>query len=457
MMELRKVKDIKEIKQLHKQIFESEFPEQDFFKKLKTRVLDIYLFDQDKTTIGYSIVYNQKKERNYHLWLGGILPSFQGKGYHGQFLDKMVGIAGLNEYKTLTVASYNHRPNMLRLVIKKGFKIIGTEEGSYGDKIKIKFKYFITAKNEIRISLTNVCNFKCFFCHNEGLDAESPATLSNNKLEKILDQAALNNCSSITFTGGEPVINKDALSFAIDFCNKLTVKPDLIIVTNGSLLDTELLETIRAYRGSIRVNLSFHSFKEGIFNKITQTEGNFEKTLKGMELLRQSEIDFRLNCVVLKGVNDSENDFQKIIADSLKKKIKRVTFLELLVTEQNKELQKYFISYNNIKTRLNKVSQNIGKLILEFENNKKIRYMLTIAGQSISLEIFKLTCRSGCQNCINIRNRTIGPDGEYYPCFIQSNTKCGVVAENMAEAFLEGDEVIKKNAEKYGSDSPIIV
>ncbi len=41
----------------------------------------------------------------------------------------------------------------------------------------------------------------------------------------------------------------------------------------------------------------------------------------------------------------------------------------------------------------------------------------------------------------------IGPDGEYYPCFVQQQNSCGNVSENMAEAFRQGDKVIEQYVE----------
>ena len=163
MLKFSKVDDIEEIKQLHFKIFETEFPMEDFKKKNATKFLDKYIYYKNNDLVGYCIVFNKKEELCYHLWLGGVLPEYRSQGIKGSYLEYMINMARNNKYKSITLSSYNHRTSMLRLVIKKGFKIVGTEEGSYGDGTKILFKYPIKVREQVRISLTNLCNYKCFF------------------------------------------------------------------------------------------------------------------------------------------------------------------------------------------------------------------------------------------------------------------------------------------------------
>lgn len=456
MIKFLKIDDIEKMQYLHEKIFEEKFPMEDYIKKSKTKILDKYIFYKNNDVVGYAVVFNKKDELSYHIWLGGVLHNYRKQGCFAKFLDYMINIAINNNYKSITLSSYNHRSDMLRLAIKKGFKIIGTKEGSYGDGIKILFEYPIMPKEEVRISLTNLCNFRCFFCHMEGLDASNLIKLSKDKLEKILLQCKINNCESITFTGGEPLINKELIEFAIKFCNKFKYKPKLKIITNGSLIDLEFIKMIKLYEGDIKVNVSFHSMKKDVFNMITETEDNFIKTLEGINLLEREGINFRLNYVVLKGINDRKEDFKTLVLESLNRNIKSITFLELLVTDKNKEMFKYFLEYDEIKRIISDTCEEIGELTVEYENQKKIRYVFNKENQKLYLEVFKLTCRVGCKSCINGKDRTIGPDGEYYPCFVQSDEKCGNVSKNMADAFREGNRIIKEYADKQKNKSSII-
>ncbi|SHH23591.1 radical SAM protein [Clostridium grantii] len=455
MIGVSKTEDIEKIQYLHKMIFQEKFPIYDFRKKSESKILDKYILYDNNDIVGYTIAFNNKEKLNYHLWIGGILPQYRKSGYFGEYIEYMVNKARNNKYKSITVSSYNHRPNMLRLAINKGFKIVGTKRGIYGDGIKILFEYLVTSKEEVRISLTNICNFKCFFCHSEGLDDTSLVKLSKEKLENILYQCKINNCETITLTGGEPLITRELIEFSIEFFNKSKYRPKLKIITNGSLIDIKFVNMIKLYEGDVKLNVSLHSMKKEKFDMITQTKNDFIKTVDAIKLLEIEDINFRLNYVVLKGINDTIEDFETLILESFNKNIKSITFIELLVTDKNINMLKYFLEYNEIKKLIKNSCVKIGELTAEYENKKKIRYVLHKENKKLNIEVFKLTCRLGCESCIENKDRTIGSDGEYYPCFIQSNKKCGNASENMAEAFKKGNAIIEEYAKNYGSNNPI--
>ena len=276
-------------------------------------------------------------------------------------------------------------------------------------------------------------------------------------MAKILYQCKENNCKTVTFTGGEPLVHKELIDFAIDYLNKSNYEPDVKIITNGSLIDTEFIKNIKSYKGDLKVNLSLHSMNENIYNKITKTNNNLIKTLKSIELLEREEIPLRLNYVVLKGINDTKEDIITLLLESLSRNVTAITFLELLMTEENKNNREYYLSYDEIKRTIENTCEQKGELIVEYENKKKIRYIFYTEKQKICLEVFRLTCMTGCKSCLSNKDRTIGPDGEYYPCFVKSDQICGNVSLDMREAFNSGDRIIEGYGKKYGDVSPIQV
>lgn len=446
MIKLVKHDEIEDIKVLHYKIFNEEFPIDDYMEKLKTKVIENYLFFEDDDlshVVGYSIIFNKKEEKRYHLWLGGILSEYRNKGYCGDFIDEVIKCARDKQYKSVTLYTYNHRPDMIRLAVKKGFRIIKTEEGTYGDGIKIFFQYDINYNEEIRISLTNKCNFKCFFCHQEGINIENKISLDKEQLLRILKQCKINNYRNITLTGGEPLINKDLIELIFKFCKENKYNPNIKIITNGFFIDENFIKVLNLYKHYLKLNISFHSVDEQIFNKITKTNNKYNKVLEGIDLLLLNNINFRLNYLMLKDINDSYEQVKSLVEFGIKKQIKQITFLELLDTKENNIFEKYVKSYNDIKKSIEYVCKDIGHLKVEFENSKKIRYILSKNNKKIILEVFKLTCSIGCKKCLKIKDKSIGPDGKYYPCFLRSDIKYDNVCENMKEVFQQGELIIE--------------
>jgi len=298
MITILKVDFSPEIKDLHEEIFGNEINGKRISEEQANGNIDVYILTHNNKHVGYGIVKKNKALLSYHIWLGGVLPDYQKKGIFGFFLNEIKKFAANYQYKFISASSYNHRPKMLTLFIKRGFKISGTSIGTYGDKIKINFRYDVPNKNDVRISLTNKCNFNCFFCHKEGLDVNNFNELSIINLEKILYQADLNNYRSITFTGGEPLITRPALKFAINFCNQLQNKPNLTIVTNGSFLDIDFIKTLQEYEGNIRLNISLHSVLKETFYKITNRANPYTNVLNNLDLLVKNDINFRINYVI---------------------------------------------------------------------------------------------------------------------------------------------------------------
>ena len=450
MIENREVYSLEEIKKLHKDIFFEEFPKNEFRKKESSKKLKNFVFYKEKTPIGYTIIFDKKKDLTYHLWIGGIIPEFQKKGYYSEILDVFNEMVKEKEYRAITVCSYNHRPHMMRLLIKKGYKITGITEGKYGDQLKIIFKHNVNNKKEIRIGLTNACNFKCFFCHGEGFNSPKAIFLEEEKLKKILNQAYENGFRQITLTGGEPLLNRNGISTTIEHCNKMDEYPILKIITNGSLIDVKFIETLKKYKGNISLNLSLHSVDEEDFDVVTSSIGQLNKIIENIKLLKKNEIDFRVNCVFGKseiGISDTER-IQKFLNTCMELGVEEVTFLEMLVYKNNVELGKRYISFENISKLLKEINNSKEYFQILKKSEKKETYLLKEKKGSLKINVFRLTCQRGCETCLDSKDMMIGADGCYYPCML-SEIKYKDVSCDMKGAFIEGEKLIRSNIKKF--------
>jgi len=160
--------------------------------------------------------------------------------------------------------------------------------------------------NYLRISLTDNCNLRCFYCMPEEEYEFTPASrlMQADEIEalaKIFVQLGVNK---IRLTGGEPLVRKDAADIIIRL-SKLPVK--LTITTNGTRLDdyVEVLEQA----GIRSLNISLDTLQSEKFQLVTR-RNQFQKVYDNIQLLLKKDFHVKVNMVVMKGLNDNEiNDF----------------------------------------------------------------------------------------------------------------------------------------------------
>jgi cyclic pyranopterin phosphate synthase len=134
---------------------------------------------------------------------------------------------------------------------------------------------------DIRISLTNRCNFSCVYCHDEGLGpvAQPGAPHGEEMLpvevDRIVGVAREFGIRSVKFTGGEPLVRLD-----LEQIVERTVRqiPDVSLTTNGSMLP-QRAAGLRA-AGLKRVNVSVDSLDPKEFREIRH--GSLEAVLRGV-------------------------------------------------------------------------------------------------------------------------------------------------------------------------------
>jgi cyclic pyranopterin phosphate synthase len=170
---------------------------------------------------------------------------------------------------------------------------------------------------DLRISVTDRCNFRCTYC----MPAEGLAWLPREDLLTFEELERLArifverfHVDGIRLTGGEPTVRAH-LPVLVSKLARLRLpasadtplagqKPDLSITTNGAtfrLLAHELRDA-----GLDRVNVSLDSLRRDRFLAITRRD-DLERVLDGIEAAQEAGFDpVKINCVVERGVNDDE-------------------------------------------------------------------------------------------------------------------------------------------------------
>lgn len=151
---------------------------------------------------------------------------------------------------------------------------------------------------DIRISLTDRCNFDCVYCHNEGLgDTRGPMDptddeMSTDEVIRILDVLSGFDIEAVKFTGGEPLLRQDLEQI-------VAATPDSMepsVTTNGSLLPDRAQDLADA--GLERVNISQDAIDPETFAEVTKS-GAFSRVLDGVEAALAADLTpIKLDMVV---------------------------------------------------------------------------------------------------------------------------------------------------------------
>lgn len=130
----------------------------------------------------------------------------------------------------------------------------------------IKNKKHITSRtiDKITLHVTNGCNLKCKYCYaNEGTYNSSKGLLTQQKADDFLSfcQNSFDKIERIMFFGGEPLLNLNVMSYICDSFhlkyknNDISYIPKFGIITNGTILNEQIIEFIRKYISNITISI----------------------------------------------------------------------------------------------------------------------------------------------------------------------------------------------------------
>jgi len=216
----------------------------------------------------------------------------------------------------------------------------------------------------IRLSISDVCNFKCGYCLPDGYKIDKSDNRTFIKIEEIGRLArALSELgvSKIRLTGGEPTVRKDFFEIIKIIKENSGIKKT-VITTNGYRLD-KIANNIKN-SGLDGINISIDSLNAKTFKKITGHD-RLEEIIRGIKNLQKLNFkNIKINAVLLKGVNDSEKDFNDW-AEFVKKNEIDFRYIELMQTGDNLDyFNNYHVSAKKFTDYLNNnnwVIQTFGK------------------------------------------------------------------------------------------------
>jgi cyclic pyranopterin phosphate synthase len=158
---------------------------------------------------------------------------------------------------------------------------------------------------DLRVSVTDRCNFRCFYClpHGEPPAGPKSSMLTYEEIERAVRVFASLGVEKVRLTGGEPMLRRDIETLVQKLARVPGVR-DLALTTNGFNLE-ERAAGLRA-AGLGRVTISLDSLRREVFREMTGVDV-LPRVLEGIRAARRvGLLPLKINAVIVRGHNDAE-------------------------------------------------------------------------------------------------------------------------------------------------------
>lgn len=174
------------------------------------------------------------------------------------------------------------------------------------------------AITDLRVSVTDRCNYKCVYCRtgNDGAQYDELPIAGYLRLIRVF---VLLGIEKVRLTGGEPLLRKGLMELVRELSALRThyspegtqhrpgdgLPLDIALTTNGHLL-AELAQPLKD-AGLSRVTVSMDAVDPETFARITRVPGSFEQVLGGLRAAKRAGLEpLKVNCVLLRGFNEGQ-------------------------------------------------------------------------------------------------------------------------------------------------------
>lgn len=256
--------------------------------------------------------------------------------------------------------------------------------------------------NYLRISLTDNCNLRCFYCMPEAEYAFTPypKLMQVGEIEHLAKIFVDHGVTKIRLTGGEPLVRKDAPAI-ITALSRLPI--ELTMTTNGIRINDMLPQIIDA--GFSSINISLDTLQPEKFLRITRRD-YFDRVRRNIDLLLENQIPVKINMVVMKGLNDDEIlDFVELTrANPLE-----VRFIEFMPFNGNRWTSNQVFTYEEM---LGTISTTYDILPVQPKVNDTTK-PYRVSGHKGSIAVISTMTAPFCESCNRMR---LTADGKMKNC-----------------------------------------
>ncbi|EFI67625.1 GTP 3',8-cyclase MoaA [Lysinibacillus sp. HST-98] len=264
---------------------------------------------------------------------------------------------------------------------------------------------------DLRISVTDRCNFRCRYC----MPAEvfgpdyaflpSDKILSFDEIERLVKIFVSLGVKKIRITGGEPLLRRD-LPELIARIHRIKGVEDIALTTNGSLLKKYAQPLAQA--GLARVSVSLDSLDDERFFEMNGYRGKVLPVLEGIEKAAEAGLQVKINMVVQKGKNEQDI---VTMAQFFKEKQHILRFIEYMdVGNSNGWRLDDVVSKKEIIEQIHQFTP-LQPVAPNYKGEVATRYQYQDAQGEIG--VISSVTDSFCSNCSRAR---ISAEGSLYTC-----------------------------------------
>ena len=276
--------------------------------------------------------------------------------------------------------------------------------------------------NYLRISLTDNCNLRCFYCMPEEEYVFTPAShiMQADEIEQLAKIFVQHGVNKIRLTGGEPLVRKEAADIMLRL-SKLPVR--LTLTTNGTRLH-EFIDVMKQ-AGIHSLNVSLDTLQPEKFNLITR-RNQFRQVYDNIQLLIKNNFHVKINVVVMKGLNDGEiNDFIQWTKDTPV----HVRFIEFMPFAGNKWTGNKVFTWKEI---LFVIEENYSFLPLKNEVHDTAKAYI-VPGHAGTFAVISTMSAPFCSACNRMR---LTADGKMKNCLFSGKET------DLLAALRNGDDIV---------------
>ena len=160
---------------------------------------------------------------------------------------------------------------------------------------------------DLRISITDRCNFRCPYCMPKevfGRDyqfLDRKELLTYEEINRLVEIFVQDGVQKVRITGGEPLVRRN-VERLIEFISDVDDGLDIALTTNGSLLASKARALKDA--GLSRVTVSLDSLDDCTFRAMNDVDFPVGRVLEGIDAAAETGLPVKINCVVKRGLNE---------------------------------------------------------------------------------------------------------------------------------------------------------
>lgn len=262
----------------------------------------------------------------------------------------------------------------------------------------------------VRISVTDKCNLRCFYCMPKGFkDFEQAENwLTFDEIERVIQAFTELGVARVRITGGEPLVRKNIAQLS----QRLTALPglsDLSLSTNATLLSKQSVALKQA--GISRINVSLDSLIPERFKEITGSE--LQPVLDGLMAAKAAGFfPIKINMVAMKGINDDE--FEDMVEFCLQHDFTLRLIETMPMGATGDDATNHYLNLQTVKKQLSKTFELIPGVM---PGGGPARYM-QIKNTRLRIGFITPISQHFCETCNRVR---LSVDGTLYLCLGQDD------------------------------------